>query len=310
MKHVFIINPMAGKGKTAALIGPQIERCAEKYKLDYTIHLTSAPGDALEYSKKLAQTGEDVRIYACGGDGTLYEAVNGTYGYKNVELASIPLGSGNDFVRLFGTREQFCDIDAQVNGTAIELDVIKCGNEIAINQCSMGLDAEVCASQASFKKLPLLNGEAAYTAALLSCFIGKMKSHFTIKIDDDEPFSADVLFCVAGNSRWYGGGYMAAPLALPDDGLLDFVVVRKAVSRIKLLGLINEYKAGRHLSWDITTFKRGKKISIKSAVPAAVNVDGETHYTTESTMEIIEKGAKFVIPSTSTYIKDRAEKKL
>ena len=95
---------------------------------------------------------------------------------------------------------------------------------------------------------------------------------------------------------------MAAPKALTYDGLLDFIIVKKQGIRLKLLPLINKYKRGEHLDWDITTFKRGKKINIKSEKPAAVNVDGECKYVTESTFEIIEKGIKFVVPACSDFM--------
>ena len=68
--------------------------------------------------------------------------------------------------------------------------------------------------------------------------------------------SKDCLFCFCGNSRWYGGGFMAAPLAQPDDGLLDFIIVRKDMPVVKFLKEMNNYKAGKHLSWDRTIFKR------------------------------------------------------
>lgn len=139
----------------------------------------------------------------------------------------LPLGSGNDFIRLFGTQEQFLNIDAQVNGTALELDCIKCGDKIAINQCSMGVDAEVCAKQAAFKKLPFMKGDMAYTAAAVYCVFRKLNNEFTVSIDGGEPKKMTLLFCVGANSRWYGGGYKAAPLAVPDDGVLDFIVVEK-----------------------------------------------------------------------------------
>lgn len=301
MKHIFIINPCAGKGKSAGKIRPVIEEYFNGRDAYYEIRETTAPYEGIDFVKSYPIGEETVRFYACGGDGTLFEVVNGAYGKPNTEVAVIPLGSGNDFIRLFGTKEQFVNIDAQVNGVPIKLDVIKCLGKIAINQCSMGLDAEVCAKQSFFKKLPFFNGETAYTASLLYCFIGKMKSIFTVKFDDKEPIEGPVLFCYCGNSRWYGGGYMAAPHAMPDDGLLDFVLVKKNMPRIKLLGLINKYKRGEHLDWDITTFVRGKKMVIHSEKPAAVNVDGECEYVTDCDFEIVEKGITFVVPTTSEY---------
>ncbi len=214
MKHIFIINPTSGKGKAADKIIPEIEECCKKYALDYIIHVTTAANDGMNFAAEMAKTGETMRIYACGGDGTLYEVVNGSYGYSNVEVAVIPLGSGNDFIRLFGKKEVLANVEAQVNGTAINLDLIRCGNQLAINECSMGMDAEVCAKQANFKKIPWLSGEAAYTASLLWAFTKRVKSTFTVTIDDDPPLTGDFIFCYCGNSRWYGGGYMGGPLAL------------------------------------------------------------------------------------------------
>ena len=301
MKHVFIVNPISGKADASGTLVPQIIQVATKRKLDYQIILTEYHRHAIELAKAAAESGEPVRLYACGGDGTLFEVVNGSFGFKNAEVGSIPLGSGNDFIRLFGTKEDFLNLEGQINGTAIEIDAIRCGDKIAVNQCSMGLDAEICAKQASFKKLPVMKAETAYYASLLYCFIGKMKSEFTISIDDGEPEKLTVLFCLGANSRWYGSGFMGAPLAMPDDGLLDFIIVKKNMPRAKMLKLIEPYKKGQHLGWDITKFVRGKKINIKSDKPAAVNIDGETEYVTESTFEIVEKSVKFVVPAGSDY---------
>lgn len=310
MKHVFIINPAAGKGKALESIKPAIEKCCREQNADYLIHVTSAAGEAIGFIKKMAASGEPMRFYACGGDGTLYEVVNGAYGFENAEVAVIPLGSGNDFIRLFGNKEQFLDIGAQLRGTATELDVIKCGDRIAINQCSMGLDAEICAKQSAFKKLPFMKGETAYMAATVYCLFRKLNNEFTITVDNGKPFKQKVLFCVSGNSRWYGGGFKAAPLALPDDGLLDFIIVKKTMNRLKLAGLVNKYKQGMHLNWDFTTFVRGKKLSIHSDKTAAVNIDGETEYVNDRTFEIMERGIKFVVPANSTYFNDRKSGKI
>lgn len=308
MKHVFLINPTAGKGKFYEAIKPQIEECCKKNGLDFEIVTTKASRDGLRIVKEMAATGENIRFYACGGDGTLYEVVNGAYGYDNVEVAVIPLGSGNDFIRLFGSKEDFLELDNVINGVPVRLDVIKCGDEIAINQCSMGLDAEVCAKQAEFKKLPLVTGEGAYVASSLYCLLKKVKNTFTITIDDGEPFTRDCIFCFCGNSRWYGGGFKGGPLAMPDDGLLDFIIVEKKCTRAKLVTLLGSYKKGEHLSWDMTTFVRGKKLTIHSKNPAAVNVDGECTVVNDCTFEIVEDAITFVVPKNSEFLNFRTQK--
>ena len=301
MKHYFIINPVAGKGKAETYIRPQIEVYAKRVGLDYQIHVTKAKGEAIEFVKAEAAKGEAARFYACGGDGTLFEVVNGAVGFENAEVAVIPLGSGNDFIRLFGTKEQFVSIPAQAEGTPVKLDVIKCGDVYAINQCSMGIDAEINAKQMHFSKMPLLTGEMSYIAASAVCFFGKLGSEFSISIDGGEFEKQNLLFAVSGNSRWYGGGFMPAPHAFPDDGLLDFVVVKNELSKIQLASFFAGYKQGKHLNLDVTSYRRGKKMTVKSETPAAVNIDGEVEIATERTFEIIEKAISFVVPRGAFY---------
>lgn len=304
MKHLFLINPNAGKGKAFETVMPKIKEATAERNMDYKVYVSKSSQDTHDYCKKIGESGEKTRIYACGGDGTIYDIVNAIYGYDNVEFAAVPLGSGNDFIRIFGTKEQFMDIGAQIDGTAIKIDAIKCGDRIAVNQCSMGFDAEVCSKQADFKKLPWLTGESAYTASLFYCLKSKTSNRFTITIDDGEPITDNFVFAFCGNSRFYGGGYQAAPYAVPDDGLLDFSIVR-AMKIPRLVTQIGNYKKGRHFKWPETTYVRGKKMTVHSDTPASVNVDGECDLVTDSTFEIIPYAFSFVIPTTSSYIEDR-----
>lgn len=304
MKHLFIINPNAGKGKAFETVMPKIKEATAEKNMDYKVYVSKSSQDTHDYCKKIGESGEKTRIYACGGDGTIYDIVNAIYGYNNIEFAAVPLGSGNDFIRLFGTKEQFADIGAQLDGTAIKIDAIKCGDRIAVNQCSMGFDAEVCSKQADFKKIPWLTGESAYTASLVYCLKSKTSNRFTVTIDDGEPITDNFVFAFCGNSRFYGGGYQAAPYAVPDDGLLDFSIVR-AMKLPRLITQIGNYKKGRHFKWPETTYVRGKKMTIHSDTPASVNVDGECDLVTDSTFEIIPSAFSFVIPTTSSYIEDR-----
>ena len=159
--------------------------------------------------------------------------------------------------------------------------------------------------QGKIKKFPLVTGEGAYYIGCLYAIARKFKNRFTVTIDDQEPFTKDCLFCFCGNSRWYGGGFKAAPNAQPDDNLLDFVIVESKVSRAKLVTLLNKYKRGEHLDWDITMFQRGRKLTIHSDKPAAVNVDGETKYVTDTSFEIIDNGIVFVVPAKSQFLAER-----
>ena len=305
MKHIFVVNPVSGKGKNAKNYIPTIEKYIKEKGLDADIYVTNAQGDGMRYVEKVAKKGEPVRFYSCGGDGTLYEIVNGCYKYSNCEVANIPLGSGNDFSRLFGRNT---NIDDHVNGVPVKLDLIETNGQIAINECAMGIDSEVCAGQADFKKLPMVNGEIAYTLSAVKCVVkGKIKNHFKITIDHDKVYEDDFLFCYIGNSRWYGGGYMAAPGAMPNDGLIDCVMVRYPQELAKkgpigLLPLLSKYKKGEHLNWEFTRLSHCKHVKIESAKPAAVNVDGECDFVTEREFQLLEGAITFVVPRGSKFL--------
>ena len=300
MRHIFVVNPVAGKGKAVNAYISTIKNYIKENNLDAEIYVTKASRDGLHFVEEKAKTGEEIRFYSCGGDGTLYEVVNGCYKYPNCQVANIPLGSGNDFCRLFGKKTNLDDI---VNGIPMKLDLIETDGAVAINECAMGLDSEICIRQISYKKLPFVNGELAYTLAALGCIVkGKTKNQFKITIDDTEVFEDDYLFCYIGNSRWYGGGYKAAPNAMPNDGLIDCVMVRSDRSPIKLLPLISVYKNGEHLDLDITTFRHCKKVKIESKNPAAVNVDGECAYVTEREFKLLESAITFVVPRNSEFL--------
>ena len=118
MKHCFVINPAAGNGKDHELLLRQIIETAKKLRVDYEIHRTSGPGEATIYARgrMAANEGENIRFYSCGGDGTAAEILNGIYGDPAAELAIVPIGSGNDYIRNFGEKKRFLDLNAQIAG--------------------------------------------------------------------------------------------------------------------------------------------------------------------------------------------------
>jgi diacylglycerol kinase family enzyme len=111
MKHIFIMNPVAGNGISTGSYSEKIKKAFEELNIsdEYEIHITTSETDAYDYTKSQVETGEHIRFYACGGNGTLSEVVNACAEKKNAEVAAIPLGSGNDFIRIFGKKEDLLD---------------------------------------------------------------------------------------------------------------------------------------------------------------------------------------------------------
>lgn len=302
MKYVFIINPTAGKGKIQVSFAESVEKYFSQNGGEYEIFYTSKQGEAMEYSKKLAQSGEKLRIYACGGEGTAYEVLNGVFGYENVSLGVVPCGSANDYISYYSDKTLFLDVPALIDGEELEVDLIKMGDRYALNSCSIGMDAMVASHMSKFKKWPFVSGKMSYVLALIYTFFSKMGVNLKIKIDDGKnTIEQKSLFAVAANAPYYGGGFFPTPKAEPFDGVLDFSVI-SVVKRLKILSLLDEYRAGTHVNLDICKIGTCQKIEITADREVPINMDGEITYSNKATFEIVKKGIKLILPKTISSV--------
>lgn len=306
IRHLFILNPEAGIRNPVAEATKRIKEAfilnTDRKDEKYEIVLTKKKGDATEIVKRACREigGDFLRVYACGGDGTLHETVGGMVGCKNAALCPIPVGSGNDFVRAFSgiAKEKFLDVKRMIKAKPIPCDLLRGGDFYALNNISAGLDAIACKLQKKVKKAPLLSGEAAYKVALGYSFLSSMKNPISFEIDG-EPITlgdGNVTLAVLGNGKFYGGGFMATPLAEISDGLMDFVSIR-TISRAKFLKYVGDYKAGRHLETiPEVYFRKCKKIKFLSPEPIVLQADGELYTTENPEIEVIPSAIGLVVP--------------
>ena len=225
MKHLFIINPAAGKRDSTGEVTQKIRAACVRRSLDYEILVSRAPGDCARLAHEAAASGAPVRVYACGGDGTLNEVVNGVQGFPNATVTHYPCGSGNDFIKLFSDPGAFHDLNRLIDGGASQFDLIRCqGDHYALNVCSMGFDARIGTSIGKYKRFPLLSGSGAYIVSTGINLIKGINRHYRVEMDDETYEGSLAMICIA-NGRWYGGGFNPLPEAEPDDGLLDVLLV-------------------------------------------------------------------------------------
>lgn len=296
MKHLFIINPSAGKYDHTGELKPMIESFCRARCLNYEIIVSEKEGMVRSATRRVAVSGEKVRVYVCGGDGTLNEAVNGAAGYPNVALTIIPCGTGNDFVRSFSAPGAFNDLEAVVNGKEVLLDLICCqGQHYAINICSMGLDARIGTQVGRYKRIPLVSGHGAF---LISTFVNVLRGvhrHYLVELDGQVVDARQTMICIA-NGRWYGGGFYACPDAELDDGLLDVLLVKK-MSRFTVGRMVGKYRAGKYREIpQYISHYRCKKIAIQCDRPSDINLDGELLMGAEVTFEVLPKALRFICP--------------
>ena len=294
MRDVFIINPAAGKEDCTVALTAQIR---EVYGDDAKILITTGEGDALLKARREAETGDDVRIFACGGDGTSFEVLNGIVGYENAAIGVIPIGSANDFIKYFGfdSKPRFLDLKKQKNGTLLPIDLIKAGDKYCMNQCCAGLDAQVADMMKDFKRLPFVSGPTAYNLAVVKAFLGKIGINMKVTTDGKIFKEGSVLFAVCANAPVYGGGYISAPKAVLNDGLLDCITI-DTVKKLQIPSLLPKYKSGKHEGLDVCTYGRCKSFEFECDIEIPVSLDGEIIHTDKFKCEIIEKGINFVLP--------------
>ena len=295
MKHLFIINPAAGSRNRTQEYSDVIHKICRARKLSYEVRVSTAPGECMRIAREAAQTGEELRIYACGGDGTLNEVVAGAAGYDNAAVTVFSGGSGNDFVKIFDEPKAFFDLNRLMDADEVTFDLIRCNEDIALNICSVGLDARIAADVSSYKRIPLLHGFRAYAASTVLNIAKGIAEHYQVEINDDVVDGEFTFICVC-NGRYYGGGFNPVPDADPTDGLLDVLLVRK-VHRAEIPGIIGKYKDGRYK--ELPAYVRHFKtdcVRIRCDKPSSVNLDGEIRTASAVEMRIADEKIRFFYP--------------
>jgi len=298
MKHLFIINPVAGGAKNPADETERIiKEFAKTLEDPYEIYITKEPMDACRKITEDAESTDDLRVYACGGDGTLNECANGAANRPNVAITHFPCGTGNDFLKTFGKDniEMFRDLHALATGTIREIDLIDCNGRYGINICSVGIDARIGTDVHKYSKMPIIGGATGYIVSLVINVIKGVTQKFKVSAGDLVIDKEITLACVC-NGRYYGGGFNPVPDAVPDDGILDCLIV-EPVSRFQVAGIVGRYAKGRFREFPkIFTHIRGRGMDIECDKEFVVNIDGEAMHTKKISFTLVPKGINFVFP--------------
>ena len=295
MKHLFIINPAAGGHNRSKEYCETIHKICRARKVSYEIRISTAPGEAVRLTREAAQTGEELRIYACGGDGTLNEVVAGAVGYDNVAVSVFSGGSGNDFVKIFDDPKAFFDLHRLMDAEEVSFDLIRCNEDIALNICSVGLDARVGTDVYRYKRLPFLSGFRAYAASTVVNVIKGVSEHYVVEINGQR-FDEEMTFVCVCNGRFYGGGFNPIPEADPTDGMLDVLLASK-VNRAQVAGLVGKYKSGRYKEMpEQLRYIKTDAVRIICDKTTPINLDGELRRAQVIEMSVAKEKIRFFYP--------------
>lgn len=300
MKHIFIINPAAGKANSYEVIKSALSQY--NGTVDYELYVTQAPGDSTVYIRDYCRTHPDqrVRFYACGGDGTLNEVANGVVGFPNASLGCYPCGSGNDFVKYYGGKHSFLNLDALLNAREVEIDLMHVGNRYAINATHFGLDSCVAKTMMNVRRKKIIGGKNAYTTGVVVALFKGMKTACSVYVDGEllNP-EGKLLLCTVTNGQFVGGSFRCAPRSFDNDGLLEVCLVRP-ISRVTFFRFVNDYTNGTHLDnpkfAKYMEYRRGKAIRIEAPSGFIYSFDGELIEQNAFTVEVAPKAIRFAVP--------------
>ena len=301
MKHLFIINPAAGQGEKTQ----QLEEKIRALKVDWEIVYTAGMGDAERFARNAAEGGEPVRIYGCGGDGTLNEVVNGAAGFENAAVTNVPIGSGNDYLKIFGpdNKTRFSDIDALVQGPQAAMDLIDCNGRLGIGVVCAGVDARIAADVDRYKRLPLIRGLGAYVLSLIVNVLFKGISR-PCKVDvGDLYYEGETSIICVCSGRYYGGGFMPVGDNMPDDGIIETLVVPR-VGLLTFARLVGAYSKGRYKEFpDLIWPRKENEVSFASGDGRDVVacVDGEIMRAKSFEVKLSDKKVNFFYPGDLSY---------
>ena len=318
MKHLIILNQKAGQEKSIDTFRKEIE---EAFKgLEYEIYFTEGPRKVIPYLKEyLSKNKDTVRVYACGGDGTIHEVVNGIAEFKNVELAVLALGTGNDFVKVYSKEKDYDSIVNKksgenrfknfkdlINGKVEEIDLSKVTGPsmsepwYSINVVNFGFDAIVGAKGNENKLKGKKNPYGP--AAIIPAILGGRFNKIVVKADGKPLNKKRLLNSAIAQGQWVGAQYHASPKSDNKDGLLDVTLLHC----MTLVGLMAKYfgpyQHGEHLD-NLKKYKkfeyvRAKEVEIISAKKDIdVCVDGEFVRGKKFTVSCMPKALKFVVPN-------------
>ncbi len=252
---VHCVNPVSGSSRYYEAVRASIEKIGgEMLESEHQGHLT-------ELVANLLKEDPHAHVVVYGGDGSVFEAVNGIMRAGAGSTASfsvIPAGSGNDF----STHANDSGLFAKGEVTPIDLIRVTAGDEIRYfaNMMNIGFDCDVVRETYSLKKFPLLKGSMAYIAGVVKA-LAKKKSFFaSITLEgvtgygghepaDSLQMDIPVLLTACANGQYCGGGFRATPYASLTDGLADLLVVRD-ITRRKFISLVGDYRGGTYISED------------------------------------------------------------
>jgi diacylglycerol kinase family enzyme len=313
--NLFILNPKSFRKKNGlARIQAEIHGYFSAHGGTYSIEISRYPRDAIGIIQRHAQEQPEnirLRIFAVGGDGILFDCLNGMFGLPNTELGAIPYGNTNDFVLAFGEGREalFRDIDKQVTADAIPTDVIHAHGIYALNFATLGIESAAIHNSRKFVRdaenffrVPRWANQGSFVITGMAALFDKTirSQYYEITTDEGEVFARRFTCVNLANGPCYGGRLTVNPAAAPDDGYLD-LVLGDDVGLLKDILRTGKFLRGDGVYGAPFTYRRVKSLHVRSDQPLLIDMDGESFFDTDTHFEVLSAAIQFVAPDGARY---------
>ena len=275
-----ICNPTSGNG-TGKQVSSRILARLQDLGIDCVYRETCRPLEAIELAQRSVDEGAETLI-VIGGDGTLHEAAQSLSG-TGTALGIIPAGTGNDFIKTVHIpKDPLEALDMILNGSARPVDTVRINDRLFLNECGCGFDVMVLDHAENAKKH--VKGLLPYLYGVLKTICHFKDISIAYSLDDGPLTEAGILVLAVGNGRFIGGGIPIAPNAVPDDGLLDVLIV-SGMSRPRMLRALPGLLKGKIQTFPETVHHYALKLHLESKA-LRINIDGEIITMDQADIEI------------------------
>lgn len=299
MKHIFIVNPYAGNMTFANNLRQQLE---QMQGFEYFLFHSRYTGNETELARKIIEffPEEQLRIYACGGSGTLRNVLEGVGENPYVELAFYPCGMTNDFLKCFAPEDQvrFYDIAELISGDTLVLDSILTNHGRALNTFSCGMDAGVTYAIAKQHAVRTVGIQIPYWAYVFQALLRMKKMDVRIRMDGKEMNGCYDEICWA-NGCVLGGALGMPKGFVPDDGLGSYVLIPSRGHFAFIQVIVQLLRQNQRFVERHTRVGNAKKMTLSriNGRVLTANLDGEVIKADgEWTVELRPASIRFVVP--------------
>lgn len=294
-----VVNPVAGHGRCGPLAGPALENLRTAgIRLD--VVETKHAGHGSELAREAYQKGYR-RFLGVGGDGVVYEIVNGLFpgagAGERPTVAVLPLGTGNSFLRDFTTeREAEYATRAILEERTRPCDVLRMKHRDGvihyINLLSMGFAADAAAvTNRKYKRW----GHVGYLLGVFTCLVKHVRRPFPCRVDDESEFDRrPCLFLTFNNSKFTGRTMMIAPNADTSDGLIEYVRWGP-IGRLGLIANLGTLYDGSHVKHPLASRRTARRVEFALDGPVDVMVDGEVLTLQCETLDVLPSAINFMV---------------